>query len=238
MGRREQAKDERRARIVAAARDLMREIGVEAISMKQVAIRADVSLSTVYNLFESKEDVLARVFNEAFGQYRTAVLERASAEPLQRFLDAVDIAAEFYSADVPFYRSSAWLVYADSSYKLSLQKPRFGFFRDLVTRAIEEGVLRPETNAYVLGLMVVPMFSAPYQAWAGGWVSIDEFRARAKLGICIVLKGFASQEHQARFEELMPALEAQVRLHRGSARDDGGRSVGRRAAPSSPSVPE
>ncbi len=205
--------------------------------MKQVAIRAEVSLSTVYNLFESKEDVLARVFNEAFDQYLAAISERASAEPLQRFFDAVDIAAEFYSADVPFYRSSAWLVYADSSYKLSLQKPRFGFFRELVSQAIKAGVLRPETDAYVLGLMVVPMFSAPYQAWAGGWVSIDEFRARAKLGICIVLRSFASQQHRGRFEELMPAFEARVRFHRGPgrAREDGGRPV-RRRGPSSSSA--
>lgn len=217
MGRREEAKDERRARIVAAARDLMREIGVEAIAMKQVAARADVSLSTVYNLFESKEDLFARVFNEAFGQYREAVIERASHDPLQRFFDAVDIAAEFYGADVPFYRSSAWLIHADSSYKLSLQKPRFGFFRDLVVQAVDGGLLRPDTDVYVLGLMVVPMFSAPYQAWAGGWVSIDEFRARAKLGICIVLQGFAAPEHAVRLWEHIPELEAQVRLHRGSA---------------------
>lgn len=217
MGRREEAKDERRGRIVAAARDLMREIGVEAIAMKQVAARADVSLSTVYNLFESKEDVLARVFNEAFEDYRTAVLERASADPLQRFFDAVDIAAEFYSADAPFYRSSAWLVFADSSYKLSLQKPRFGFFRDLIGGAIEAGVLARDTDAYLLGLIVVPMFSSPYQAWASGWVSIDEFRARAKLGICVVLKGFAAPEHRERFEAELPALEAQVRAHRGSS---------------------
>lgn len=216
MGRREEAKDERRARIVAAARALMREIGVEAIAMKQVAARADVSLSTVYNLFESKEDVLARVFNEAFADYRTAVLERASAEPLQRFFDAVDIAAEFYSADAPFYRSSAWLVFADSSYKLSLQKPRFGFFRDLVVGAVEAGVLDRDTDAYLLGLMVVPMFSSPYQAWASGWISIDEFRARAKLGICIVLKGFAARRHRVRFENELPVLEAQVRAHRGA----------------------
>lgn len=187
--------------------------------MKQVAVEAGVSLSTVYNLFESKEDVLSRVFNEAFDGYRAAVAGHASKDPLQRFFDAVDIAADFYSADAPFYRSSLWLVDADSSYKLSLQKPRFGFFRELVSQAIEAGLLRAETDAYVLGLMVVPMFSAPYQAWAGGWVSIDEFRARAKLGICIVLEGYAAAPHRGRFDELLPEFEAQVRVHREARRD-------------------
>jgi AcrR family transcriptional regulator len=216
VGRREEAKQERRDRIVAAARDLIRQVGVDGISMKGVATRAHVSQSTIYNLFESKEHVLSRVFNDAFGQYLAAVAERASPEPLQRFFDAVDIAAEFYSADAPFYRSSVWLVDADSDYKLALQKPRFGFFRDLVSQAIEGGVLGRETDAYVLGLMVVPMFSAPYQAWAGGWLSIEEFQARAKLGISIVLKGFAAPGQRARFDTLLPAFEAQVvRLRMG-----------------------
>lgn len=119
------------------------------------------NLSTIYNLFESKEDVLTRVLNDAFGQYLSDVAERASSDPLQRFFDAVDVAAEFYSADAPFYRSSVWLVDVDSSYKLSLQRPRFDFFRDLVSQAIADGLLRPGTGPYVLSLMVVPMFSAP-----------------------------------------------------------------------------
>lgn len=203
----------------------MRQVGVDEVSMKQVALRADVSLSTVYNLFESKEDVVGRVFNQEYAKYLAAVDARASTDPLQRFFDAVDIAGEFYTADEPFYRSSIWLVDADSSYKLSLQKPRFGFFRNLVSEATDAGILRSDTDAYVLGLMVVPMFSAPYQAWAGGWVSIDEFRARAKLGICIVLEGFAAPGHRARFDALLPTFEDEVKRHRelasGKDRGDG-----------------
>lgn len=218
LGRREQAKDERRTRIVAAARDLMREAGVDAVSMKQVAARADVSLSTIYNLFGSKEEVFAQVFNGAFEAYRGAVLARASADPLQRFFDAIDIAAEFYSADVPFYRSSVWLVDADSSYKLSLQKPRFSFFRDLAGQSIEAGLLRRDADAYVLGLMIVPMFSTPYQAWAGGWIGIDEFRARAKLGICLVLRGFCAPAHRDRVRSVLGVLETQVKACRRVSR--------------------
>ena len=109
---------------------------------------------------------------------------------------------------------SIWLVDADSSYKLSLQKPRFGFFRDLINHALAGGALRKDVDVYVLGLMIVPMFSAAYQAWAGGWVSIEEFRARAKLGICIVLEGYADGPYQEKLRGLLPSLEADVRDQR------------------------
>ena len=46
LGKREQAKAERRHRIVRAARDLIRETGDTDLSMRKLAQRAEVSLST------------------------------------------------------------------------------------------------------------------------------------------------------------------------------------------------
>ena len=58
MSRREEAKAERRHRIVTAARDLIRETGDTGLSMRAIAARANVSLSTPYNLFGSKGAIL------------------------------------------------------------------------------------------------------------------------------------------------------------------------------------
>ena len=61
LGKREQAKAERRHRIVRAARDLIRETGDTDLSMRMLAQRAKVSLSTPYNLFGSKRAVVLAV---------------------------------------------------------------------------------------------------------------------------------------------------------------------------------
>ena len=63
-GKREQAKAERRSRIVHAARDLIRETGDTNLSMRMIAKRADVSLATPYNLFGSKHAVVLAVFED------------------------------------------------------------------------------------------------------------------------------------------------------------------------------
>lgn len=207
LGQRERAKRERRARIVRAAHELISETGVDAMSMKQVAERADVSLSTVYNLFESKEAVLSRVFNGVFADYRACVFERGSKDPLQLFFDAVDIAAEFYEADVPFYRSLVWLVGRDSDLKLSLQEPRVQFFCDLVQGGVDGGLLVSTADSRIVGTTIVPLYSAAYQMWAAGAVSIDEFCARAKFGIMVVLKAFAEPAEQERIGSHLMTLE-------------------------------
>ena len=83
MSRREDAKAERRHRIGTAARDLIRETGDTGLSMRAIAARAQVSLSTPYNLFGSKRAIVLaalediREFNERFARLRsTDAVER------------------------------------------------------------------------------------------------------------------------------------------------------------------
>jgi AcrR family transcriptional regulator len=223
VSRREQGKNERRSRIIAAAHDLISEIGVDAMSMKQLAERADVSLSTVYNLFESKEAVLARVFGGVFAEYRDVVFERAAKEPLQRFFDAIDIAAEFYEADVAFYRSMVWLVGRESQLKLAIQEPRFQFYCDLVQDAIDAGLLSPQTDSRLVGTTIVPLYSFAYQTWAAGAASIDEFCIRAKFGVVVVLKAFAAPEAQPRLDQHLAALETWLKAQDALRRKRGRR---------------
>lgn len=54
----------RRRRVLAAAMDLAKEGGYEAVQMRDVATRADVALGTVYRYFASKDQLLAAVWSD------------------------------------------------------------------------------------------------------------------------------------------------------------------------------
>ena len=83
MSRREEAKEERRRRIITAARDLIRETGDAGLSMRAIASRAQVSLSTPSNLFGSKRAILIAVLEDIGTPEAVAVLKSlaAGAEP-------------------------------------------------------------------------------------------------------------------------------------------------------------
>jgi len=103
-GRREQAKAERRTRIVRAARDLIRETGDTDLSMRMIAKRARVSLTTPYNLFGSKRAVVLAVFeDERDFVVRFSQLKAANA--LDRIFDAHDLAMRYFIEDPDFYRT-------------------------------------------------------------------------------------------------------------------------------------
>lgn len=59
LGRRGEAADETRRRIVDATYALHAEQGIAATSMKQIAERADVSVGTVYHHFPTYEDAIS-----------------------------------------------------------------------------------------------------------------------------------------------------------------------------------
>lgn len=84
LGRRERAKAEKRARILAAARALFEERGFERTSMSEVARAADVAEGTVFQYAATKVELLMMVVDALWGAHEhatTALSLSASAAP-------------------------------------------------------------------------------------------------------------------------------------------------------------
>ena len=61
------------------ARELLLEVGPEAISLRQVARRADFSPAALYNYFSSRDEIVASLFAESFTKLN-AYLERVPTD--------------------------------------------------------------------------------------------------------------------------------------------------------------
>jgi AcrR family transcriptional regulator len=66
IGRRERAKRDKRARILAAARELFARHGVSGVTTQRIADRADVSIGTLYLYASTKAELLIMVQNAKF----------------------------------------------------------------------------------------------------------------------------------------------------------------------------
>ena len=66
LTRRDRRRMQTRAEILAAARELLLEVGPEELSLRQVARRADFSPAALYNYFSSRDEIVASLFAEAF----------------------------------------------------------------------------------------------------------------------------------------------------------------------------
>lgn len=84
--RRSRSREARRASFLAAARALVDEGGVEAITIKAVADRVDCAVGTLYSSFASKSALVAALQADAIGRLGTADAHAAEV------LDAHDLA--------------------------------------------------------------------------------------------------------------------------------------------------
>lgn len=210
--RRERAKSERRGRIVEAACDLLREVGIAGLSMKLVSSRAGVSLSTVYNLFESKQDVLARVFDQDLARFEALVAAAPSHDALDRMFDALDIAADLYGADPGFYRATMWRQPAGGELALetTLRGPRIRFWRTMVEAAVVEGLLRRDADPAVVGALLIQITGGVLSDWIAGEISVEQLRAETKFGFAVTLSAFAAPPAAARLKTLTGDLHRQL----------------------------
>mgnify|MGYP000998189388 FL=1 len=66
LSRRDRRRLDTQEEILVAARELMLEVGPEALSLRQVARRADFSPAALYTYFSSRDELVAALFAESF----------------------------------------------------------------------------------------------------------------------------------------------------------------------------
>ena len=87
--RREREREQARETILGAARQLMREVGPSAVSLREVARRAEYSPATLYEYFKDKEAIFLALFHEGFRRFGDALREVPTDLPADRQLAAL-----------------------------------------------------------------------------------------------------------------------------------------------------
>ena len=196
-GRREQAKAERRSRIVRAARDLIRETGDTDLSMRSIAKRAGVSLTTPYNLFGSKHAVLLAVF-EGERDFIVRFGRLKAANAIDRIFAAHDLGMSYFLEDPEFYRA-LWKALlntqgADSTGLATpdrLERSRAAW-RALIEDAQDEGLVDLAVTSDTLERALSNASNGAMLAWAIGSLPTGLLAPTAALAYALTLRGAAT----------------------------------------------
>lgn len=203
MSRREEAKAERRRRIVSAARDLIRETGDIGLSMRAIAARANVSLSTPYNLFGSKRAIVVAVL-EDIREFHERFARLKGVGATDRLFQALAISLDYYVDDPSFYRT-LWTGVFDMSGKealIDLATPeRSAFWRALLNAMAEEGDLAAGVDRDLLRQALDMAFAGVMLSWVLGTLEPEELLPAAGFGYALALRGAASAAGEARLAE-------------------------------------
>lgn len=211
IGRREAGKEERRRRIITAARELIRESGSAGLSMRELAKRADVSVATPYNLFGSKGAIILAVLQDA-REFHHRFAEHSTVDAITKIFDAVDLAIEFYVRDPDFYRVLWREVFsAISDVRAAIYNPkRDAFWRGLLLEAAAIGAFRPAIDPELLLHQLDHQFRSVMLDWVSADLADAALAPTIRLGYGLVLLGAADAGWRGPLEARVAADQRQL----------------------------
>ncbi|HEX8523033.1 MAG TPA: TetR/AcrR family transcriptional regulator [Tepidisphaeraceae bacterium] len=202
--RRERERDDLRTKILDAARQLILEQGVDAVSMRKIAERIEYSPTAIYQHFADKEALLHAMCERDFDGLHCRLLERMAGvtDPVEAIvvsgISYVVFATEYPSHfRVMFMTPNAHpaeMTEADKRKKADPSASGYAAFKMNVTRAIEAGRFRdeysdPEMITQVLWGVVHGVASIHVAKQKDPWVELTPIDKWLRVAITATMRG-------------------------------------------------
>jgi len=218
LGLRELNLAQRRQRILDAARHLIADGGMAALSMRKLAKEAGLAVATLYNLFGVREEILQALVMDAIDQM-DLVLEREAPlnDPMERCRAIITVSVQHMVENEAVFRPMV----------LTAPQAPPGGGRDVARRAahmqslaiqaaIDQGLLSDLFDPEQLGHQIYHGFEFASIQWGIGQIDAAEFEARALYGLHLALLAVAKDSIRPKIEADLHNLEKTFRLRAGS----------------------
>ena len=205
---------ERRERILAAAREIIGERGYEALTMRDLAGAARVTVPTVYNLVGGKEEVLIAAVQEQTERFVAGIEKVEAATPAERVLSVVDACTRELLRLPRYYRSLLQVLFtseaaapARAAVGRALAAQLARGVRDLRDAGELAAWADPEPLVDQLGAHLA--FAS--MQWATGGLGREGLRAASVYGVCLALMAVTEGRSQREFERAARKVQPRVR---------------------------
>ncbi len=214
---REQQKEGRRDAIIAAAEALIRETGSTDFSVGMLAIKAGVSVATLYNLIGSKGTVLYVLLNRSMDLLDTLEIpSRHKGDPFEQAIDAADVVAQVFIDDPdflrPLYRFLLGVI--EPVHRPALMNRALAYWESRLRPLAAAGLLPEGIGLTDLAREYQIYFAGALDLWVQGELSDPQFRAQIRYGCVLRLLALGAEAARPR---LLADLRETNRLLHGLA---------------------
>lgn len=205
LQRREQERQELRARILQAATELLVAEGLDKFSMRKLADRIGYTATALYFHFADKESLLGEVLDQRFIEFRQAFDRMGrQKDPLRRLAQMGMAFVEFGLAQPAYYRLmflTSWPAVPKGKLveKGNPSQDCYAYLRSTVEEARQAGLFRPEYRdaeqlAQIFFAGVHGIVSLHLVKGEDDWVPWRPVRPKAKQMIHALIRGLTSRD--------------------------------------------
>jgi AcrR family transcriptional regulator len=187
-----------RARIHAAARELFRERGFDATTLRAIAARAGMGASSIYRHIRSKEELLVEQLGdlqeEAWERFRKGEDRVAPArERMRNFLDAEHaLLAKDPDLTTIALRATTHPEARVARRVLNLQDRTIGLLTEILMSARGRGELRRSADVMTAARTINHLTNGARISWANGLLDADGCRAAVDAAVTLLFDGLAA----------------------------------------------
>ncbi len=174
---------ERRQRILSAARDLVAKHGYDGTIMRDVAMLAKVSPTTLYNLYNTKDELLLEALRESVAEGWNRTAEEFHELGFDRLLGQMHNSVEQTREEPAYARAITQALLRANEGDQIVDVLIGGTTRAIVVSLeamLEKGELNPRTDIQHLSETMVAAFWSQYMMWSKGQYDPDRLELELK----------------------------------------------------------
>lgn len=171
---------ERRDHIIATTREMIGELGIEGITMRDLARRSGVVVGTLYNQFNSREAIIADALRQDFeGRYKPFP---STMPPSERLEARITEASKAIAGPMRDYTRSVMFFYFHYNPNADLRSTIHDFVMEDISRIVQtiedRAELQPWVNARAFADDIVTQLYALAAKWTQGYIPERQLKAR------------------------------------------------------------
>lgn len=191
----------KRMDILVCAREMMREVGAENLSVRQLAARCNVSVPTIYNKFKDKNDLLMAAVDDLFRCQLEQIILPENQPALDQTIYFMDEACEMILDNS---ESSKWMFKMNpatpSRSSLLIAK---SFYQQRIELMQTAGDVADWLSAAYLGERLYYRIRSTSLEWALGHVSDQGLKHLRHCELAFFLLGISSKPLKKRLETIL-----------------------------------
>lgn len=204
-------KQKRKDRILSAARQTIAKKGFDALKLRELAVSADVTVPTIYNLIGGKPDILNLIIGDLIAKIEEVQSNIDTGGAETAFETQIEKLAELFATDEGYYRAA--FIAGDHS-GLFEHSSESGIFANFVVQQIavcrdakDKGLLLGKISSEQLGEHVYGAYRLARQDWSNGYFDLREFRRQSLTGVYLCLASDAAPDFREDLFEKISELQ-------------------------------
>jgi len=195
----------RRERILHSTRDQLSQVGYEGLNMRELAVIADVSTSTLYNLYQSKDALILAALEDQLAEIN-AVVVKTNTSGLGRYVARVEAVAD-QIVETPKYAEAMgkMLFSADAQDPIVqlLIGTSLSFNGEELAEMAVSGELRLETDRDFLARLLSSVGWSTVLMWMKGYVALHDFKQEYVRNAVTIMLPYVTQAAELRLRQLL-----------------------------------